>query len=421
MPEDSDDTEGESAIETAQGQLDRTVSHLDLNEEEIEQLRHPHRVLEVSFPLQCDDGSTEVYTGYRVQHDNSRGAYKGGIRYHPDVSADECIGLSMWMTWKCAVMDLPLGGGKGGVVVDPDDLSTDEKERLTRHFIEELHRDIGPERDILAPDMGTDAETMAWCMDAYSTEEDKTVPAAVTGKPLEIGGSEGRAEAPGRSTANAVEKAYSYYNYSLEDSTVAVQGFGSVGRHAARLLDESGATIVAVSDIGGGVADLDGLDMDALRSHAEDALVSEYDDANALESGELLTLDVDVLVPAAVSNSLTADNADDVQAELIVEGANGPTTTDADEILEEREIPVIPDIFANAGGVTVSHFEWIQNVNRQSWTEERVHDELDERMDTAWEDIRAEFEDRDCTWREAAQIVALTRVIDAHDIRGNWP
>jgi glutamate dehydrogenase (NAD(P)+) len=379
-------------------------------------------VLEVSFPLRRDDGTVEVYTGYRAQHDNSRGSYKGGIRYHPDVSADECTGLAMWMTWKCAVMDLPLGGGKGGVVVDPDDLSTAEKERLTRHFIEELHRDIGPERDVLAPDMGTDARTMAWAMDAYSTEENKTVPAAVTDKSSQIGGSEGRAEAPGRSTALAVQKACSYYDSSLEDTTVAVQGFGSVGMHAARLLDESGATVVAVSDISGGVAATDGLDIDALRSHVDNgAMMDEYDDADSLESDDVLTFDADVLVPVAVSNSLTTDNAEDIKADIVVEGANGPTTTGADEILEDREIPVIPDIFANAGGVTVSHFEWVQNVNRKSWSEERVHEELEERMDTAWDDIRAEFDDRECTWREAAQIVALTRVIETHEIRGNEP
>ena len=423
MAEESDtDTEGESALETARNQLDRTVSYLDIADGKVEQLRHPHRVLEVSFPLRRDDGTVEVYTGYRVQHDNSRGAYKGGIRYHPSVTADECTGLAMWMTWKCAVMDLPLGGGKGGIVVDPDDLNTAETERLTRHFIEELHRDIGPERDILAPDMGTDAETMAWCMDAYSVEEDKTVPAAVTGKPPRLDGSEGRAAAPGRSTALAVDKACSYYDRSLEDTTVAVQGFGSVGMHAARLLTEAGASIVAVSDISGGITDPDGLDIDALRSHTEDGdLVSEYDNADSLESDAVLTSDVDVVVPAAVSNALTADNADDVQADIVVEGANGPTTTDADDILAEREIPVIPDIFANAGGVTVSHFEWIQNVTRQSWSQDHVHEKLDNRMDTAWDDIRSEVEDRDCTWREAAQIVALTRVTEAHDMRGNWP
>lgn len=227
---------------------------------------------------------------------------------------------------------------------------------------------------------------------------------------------------PVASTALAVQKACSYYDRSLENTAVAVQGFGSVGMHAARILDEAGATIVAVSDVGGGVADSNGLDIDAIRSHAEEGTsVSEYDDADSLESGEILTLDTDVLVPAAVSNSLTSDNADDVRADLVVEGANGPTTTDADEIFAEREIPVIPDIFANAGGVTVSYFEWIQNLNRQSWSKERVHDELEERMDTAWNDIQSEFSDRDMTWREAAQTVALTRVINAHDLRGNRP
>jgi glutamate dehydrogenase (NAD(P)+) len=420
MTEKSADDANESAIETARGQLERTVSHLDLNENTIEQLSHPHRLLQLSLPLRRDDGTVEVFTGYRAQHDNSRGPYKGGIRYNPDVDADECIGLSMWMTWKCALMDLPLGGGKGGIVVDPTDLSEAERERLTRLFIEELHADIGPERDILAPDMGTNEQTMAWCMDAYSVEEDKTVPGAVTGKPTLIGGSEGRTEAPGRSTAIAVQKACSYYDYSIDDMTVAIQGFGSVGMHAARLLDESGATIVAVSDIGGGIHDPDGLDIETLRSHTEETSVSEYDEADSLDSGEILTLDTDVLVPAAVSNALTDENADDVQAALVVEGANGPTTTGADDILAESDIPVIPDIFANAGGVTVSYFEWVQNINRQTWSVQRVHDELDERMDDAWNDMCSEFEDG-VTWREAAQIIALKRVADAHDIRGNLP
>lgn len=412
----------ESAVETARKQLDSVVADLAISDSTVEQLRHPHRSLEVSFPVRLDDDSVEVYTGYRVQHDNSRGAYKGGIRYSPDVNADECTGLAMLMTWKCAVMDLPLGGGKGGVVVDPEELSSGEKERLTRHFVEELHRDIGPERDVFAPDMGTDAETMGWCMDAYSVEEDKTVPAAVTGKPVALDGSEGRAEAPGRSTAIAVEKACSYYDSSLDGTTIAIQGFGSVGSHAARLLDEWGADIVAVGDVSGGVADPDGLDIDALDSHvADEGVVDEYDAAESLAMGAELTRDVDVLVPAAVSNALTADNADEIQADLVVEGANGPTTTGGDEILDERAIPVIPDVFANAGGVTVSHFEWQQNVRRESWSEDRVHDRLDEHMDDAWEAIRTEFEDHECTWREAALRVALTRIAEAHDIRGDWP
>ncbi|MGB9958418.1 glutamate dehydrogenase GdhB [Haloferax prahovense] len=418
---DDEPTE-ETALETARRQLERAAAHLDVDPGVIERLRHPNQVHRVSVPLERDDGSTAVYTGYRAQHDSVRGPYKGGLRFHPGVTADECIGLSMWMTWKCAVMDLPFGGGKGGIVVDPKDLSTDEKERLTRRFAEELRPFIGPTKDIPAPDMGTDAQTMAWFMDAYSMQEGETTPGVVTGKPPVVGGSKGRDTAPGRSVAIIAREAIDYLGWDIEDTTVAVQGFGSVGAPAARLLDDEGATVVAVSDVNGAIYDPDGLDTRDVPTHEEEPeAVMKYDAPRKLSNEELLELDVDVLIPAAVGNVLTAENARDVQANLIVEGANGPTTSAAGEIFEARELPVVPDILANAGGVTVSYFEWLQDLNHRSWSLERVHDELETEMLRAWNAVRERVEEHDVTWRDAAYMVALERVSEAHEHRGLWP
>ncbi|RDZ47156.1 Glu/Leu/Phe/Val dehydrogenase [Haloferax sp. Atlit-10N] len=418
---DDEPTE-ETALETARRQLERAAAHLDVDPGVIERLRYPNQVHRVSVPLERDDGSTAVYTGYRAQHDSVRGPYKGGLRFHPGVTEAECIGLSMWMTWKCAVMDLPFGGGKGGIVVDPKDLSTDEKERLTRRFAEELRPFIGPTKDIPAPDMGTDAQTMAWFMDAYSMQEGETTPGVVTGKPPVVGGSKGRDTAPGRSVAIIAREAIDYLGWDIEDTTVAVQGFGSVGAPAARLLDDEGATVVAVSDVNGAIYDPDGLDTRDVPTHEEEPeAVMKYDAPRKLSNEELLELDVDVLIPAAVGNVLTAENARDVQANLIVEGANGPTTSAAGEIFEARELPVVPDILANAGGVTVSYFEWLQDLNHRSWSLERVHDELETEMLRAWTAVRERVEEHDVTWRDAAYMVALERVSEAHEHRGLWP
>jgi len=416
------DEEPESALGTARAQLERAAAHIDVDAGIVERLKHPTKVLRGSVPLERDDGTVEIFTGYRAQHDDVRGPYKGGLRYHPDVTEDECIGLAMWMTWKCAVMDLPFGGAKGGIVVDPKDLSAAERERLTRRFAEEMRDFVGPTVDIPAPDMGTDAQTMAWFMDAYSMQEGETVPGVVTGKPPVIGGSYGRSEAPGRSVALITRETVDHYDLPLETATVAVQGFGSVGSEAARLLDEWGATVVAVSDVSGGIYDAAGLETDEIESHGErPEAVSTTEGASQITNEELLELDVDVLIPAAVGNVLTSENADAVQADIIVEGANGPTTTEADRIFAERGVPVIPDIVANAGGVTVSYFEWLQDINRRQWSLERVHEELEAEMLSAWEDVRAEFTARDVTWREAAYIVALSRVAEAKSTRGLWP
>ncbi|MFC4540981.1 glutamate dehydrogenase GdhB [Halosolutus amylolyticus] len=421
---DGNRTDGasESAADTARQQLDRAAAHLEVDPGIIERLKHPTQVHRVSIPLRRDDGSLEVFTGYRAQHDDVRGPYKGGLRYHPAVSEDECVGLAMWMTWKCAVMDLPFGGAKGGVVVDPKDLSEGERERLTRRFAEELRDYVGPTRDIPAPDMGTDAQTMAWFMDAYSMQEGETIPGVVTGKPTVLGGSYGRDAAPGRSVAIVTRETVEDRGDDLADATIAVQGFGSVGANAARLLDEWGADVVAVSDVDGAIYDPDGLDPQVLLTHHEEpGAVSGYEDADALSNDDLLTLDVDVLVPAAVGNVLTADNAPDVRADLIVEGANGPTTAAADAIFDDRGIDVVPDILANAGGVTVSYFEWLQHVNRRQWTVAEVHEELESTMLSAWRDVRREVRDRDVSWREAAYVVALSRIADAKTARGLWP
>ena len=414
--------EPESAVETARRQLERAAAHLDVDEGIVERLRYPTSVYRVTVPLERDDGSREMYTGYRAHHDSVRGPYKGGLRYHPDVSAEECVGLSMWMTWKCAVMDIPFGGGKGGVVVDPKDLSADETERLTRRFAEELRPVIGPMRDIPAPDMGTGPQTMAWFMDAYSMQEGETTPGVVTGKPPVIGGSYGREEAPGRSVGIVTREAIDYYEWDREKTTIAVQGFGSVGANAARYLDDLGASVVAVSDVDGAIYDPDGLDTNDVEDHDETpGMVSGYDAPETLTNAELLELDVDVLIPAAIGNVLTAENARDVSADIIVEGANGPTTSSADEIFEERGIHVIPDIIANAGGVTVSYFEWLQDINRRKWRLERVNEELETEMLRAWNAVRKEYQARDVTWRDATYIVALERVAAAHETRGLWP
>ena len=414
--------ESESTLTTARKQLERAATNVDVDPAIVERLKHPTRVQQVSVPLEREDGTVEVFTGYRAQHDDVRGPYKGGLRYHPEVTAAECTGLSMWMTWKCAVMDLPFGGGKGGIAVDPKSLTDDERERLTRRFAEELRDVVGPTKDVPAPDMGTDAQTMAWFMDAYSMQQGETIPGVVTGKPPVIGGSYGREAAPGRSTAIAAREAVGYYDRDLAETTVAVQGFGSVGANAARLLDDWGATVVAVSDVNGAIYDPDGLDTRDVPTHEEEPeAVLTHEAPETLSNEAVLELDVDVLIPAAVGNVITASNADAVDADIVVEGANGPTTFAADAILAERDVAVIPDILANAGGVTVSYFEWLQDINRRTWSLERVNEELEEQMLSAWEDVRDEVDARDLTWRDAAYVVALSRIAEAKGARGLWP
>ncbi len=414
-------TESESALETARRQLYHAANQLDIDPNIVEQLKHPQKVHEVTVPIKRDDGTVEVFTGYRAQHDSVRGPFKGGLRYHPEVTRDECVGLGMWMTWKCAVMDLPFGGAKGGIAVNPKELSSAEKERLTRRFAQELRDVIGPNKDIPAPDMGTDPKTMAWLMDAYSMQEGETAPGVVTGKPPVVGGSEGREEAPGRSVAIITQLVCEYYDRQLEDTTVAIQGYGSVGANAARLLDDWGATVVAISDVNGAMYEPAGIDTASVPTHDEEPeAVTKYADT-VISNDELLTLDVNVLIPAALGNVITKENAEAIAADFVVEGANGPVTSTADSILAERDVAVIPDILANAGGVTVSYFEWLQDINRRAWSLERVNNELEVEMQAAWDAVRSEFEQRDVTWRDAAYIVALSRIAEAHEARGLWP
>ncbi len=413
--------EPETALATARRQLDRAATHLEIDPAVVERLNHPARVQRVSLPVERDDGSLEVFTGYRAQHDSVRGPFKGGMRYHPGVTEDECIGLSMWMTWKTAVMDLPFGGAKGGVVVDPKELSSGEIERLTRRFAQELRDTVGPMHDIPAPDMGTDARTMGWFMDAYSVLQGETTPGVVTGKPPVIGGSYGREEAPGRSVAIVAREACTYYDLPIEEATVAVQGYGSVGANAARLLDSWGASVVAVSDVNGAAHDPDGLDTASIPTHEEEPEAVTRVADHVIGNDELLELDVDVLIPAAVGNVITTENADAIEAGLVVEGANGPITVAGDSILRERAVPVIPDILANAGGVTVSYFEWLQDINRRAWTLDRVNEELESEMLRAWSAVAKRVERRDLAWRDAAYVLALERLGAAHDARGLWP
>jgi len=418
---ESEESDPESTLGTARRQLERAAGHLDIDPNVLERLKHPARVHEVFVPLERDDGTVEVFTGYRAQHDGVRGPFKGGLRYHPDLTREECVGMAMWMTWKCAVMDLPFGGAKGGVVVDPKALSRGEVERLTRRFTQELRGVVGPTTDVPAPDMGTDSRTMAWFMDAYSMQEGETVPGVVTGKPPVVGGSYGRAEAPGRSVAIVTREACRYYDVELSGVTVAVQGFGSVGATAARLLDDWGATVVAVSDVDGAAYDPDGIDPAAIPAHDEAPEAVTDHAPSVISNRELLALDVDVLVPAAVGNVLTADTAEEVRADLVVEGANGPTTFAADAVLRERSVPVVPDVLANAGGVTVSYFEWLQDRNRRSWSRDRVREELETELLAAWDAVREAHDRRDVSWRDAAYVVALSRLVEAHEARGLFP
>ena len=414
--------DGDAIFRTARRQLESAASLLDVDPAVRERLERPSSVHQVTVPFERDDGSVELATGYRVHHDGVRGPFKGGLRYHPAVTEAECIGLAMGVTWKCALVDLPFGGAKGGVDVDPKSLSEAEAERLTRRLAQELRTVVGPNRDIPAPDMGTGSREMAWFMDAYSMQVGETTPGVVTGKPPAIGGIRVREEAPGRSTAIVTREALEFYDRPLEGATVAVQGFGSVGANAARLLESWGADVVAVSDVTGGIYDPTGLDVASIPTHQDEPEAVTRAPGEELTNEELLTLDVDVLVPAAVGNVLTGANADDVRADLVVEGANGPTTADADAILDARDIPVIPDVLANAGGVTVSYFEWLQDINRRSWSLERVREELEAEMRSAWNAVAREVAGTDdLTWRDAAYVVALSRIAAAHDARGLWP
>jgi glutamate dehydrogenase (NAD(P)+) len=407
---------------TALDELDRVAKRLDLDPDLHERLRYPRRTLVVSIPIRRDDGRADVFLGYRVHHNTVLGPTKGGVRYAPDVSLGDVTALAMLMSWKSALMGLPYGGAKGGVRCDPHELSLREREHLTRRYTAEIMPLIGPDIDIPAPDLGTDEQTMAWMMDTYSMHAGHSVTGVVTGKPIGLGGSEGRADATGMGVAFSVQRAAANIGLELEGARVAVQGFGNVGEAAARILSGMGARIVAVTDIGGGVYDPDGLDVALLKRHLEETgSIADAPQTRPIDNRELLAMDVDVLVLAALEGQLTAANAHDVRARIVAEGANGPTTPEADAILNERGVLVIPDILCNAGGVIVSYFEWVQNLQSYHWTADEVADRLRRVMTTAFDEVWGVHRDRRIDMRLAALSIAVGRVALAQRLRGLYP
>ena len=397
--------------------VDASIRSLNLEDDMRAVLIEPWREIQVALPVLMDDGNVRVFRGYRSQHNAARGPYKGGIRYHPNADLNHVRALGMLMTWKTALADVPFGGAKGGVSVDPRELSTHELNRLTRRYTMSMHHVLGVNRDIPAPDLGTSAQTMAWIMDAYGSIHGHT-PGIVTGKPIELGGSLGRAEAPGRGAAIVGTRAIVDNGSTPEQSTVVVQGYGPVGSSAAKTISEDGAKVIAVSDVDGAIINSRGLDIDALdRIVIEGGVVSDFADADQLNNDELLELKCDVLIPAAIEDVITTQNASKVQADIIVEGANRPVTSGADEILVDSNKQVVPDILANAGGVIASYFEWAQNIQVFNWELERVNRELDQLINRAYDVTRARAEQTGSTMREAAFDVAVSRVAETIKIR----
>jgi glutamate dehydrogenase (NAD(P)+) len=406
----------------AQQQFDLAAERLSMDPGLRRVLREPRRELTVHFPVKMDDGSVQVFTGYRVQHNLGRGPAKGGIRYHQDVTLDEVKALAMWMTWKCAVVGIPFGGGKGGVVVDPKKLSRKEVEALTRRYTTEISVLIGPERDIPAPDVNTNAQVMAWIMDTYSMHVGYTVPGVVTGKPISLGGSEGRNEATARGTVYTIVEAARHLGLDLRRARAVIQGFGNAGSIAAQLIRAEGTAVIAVSDSTGGIHDPKGLDVERVIAwKKEHGTVVGFPGASDIGNAELLELECDVLIPAALENQITGRNAGNIRARVIAEAANGPTTPDADEILYRNGVFMIPDILCNAGGVTVSYFEWVQDLNRDHWSEAQVNAKLKEIMVRAFEETYSISKREECDMRTAAYLLALQRVADATAMRGLYP
>ncbi|TNM60057.1 Glu/Leu/Phe/Val dehydrogenase [Streptomyces sp. NP160] len=420
-------TGGAATLADARAQLAAAVELLGYDRGTYELLSVPRREVTVSIPLRRDDGSVEVLTGHRVQHNYSRGPGKGGVRFSPHVDLDEVRALAMWMTWKCALLDVPYGGAKGGVRIDPRQYSTAELERVTRRFTSEISPLIGPVQDIPAPDVGTDEQTMAWMMDTYSVGAGHTVLGVVTGKPISLGGSLGRASATSRGVVHVALAALRHLGLDPARSTAAVQGFGKVGRGTARFLAEAGVAVRAVSDQYGAVAaapsaDGSGLDVVALEAHVDaTGSVAGFRGGVPLDGADLLTADVDLLVPAAVEGVLHEGNAGGVRARLVVEGANGPTTAAADELLAQRGVLVVPDILANAGGVIVSYFEWVQANQAYWWSEAEVEARLADRMTSAWQQVLAQSQRHGVDLRAAATSLAVQRVAQAHTQRGLYP
>jgi glutamate dehydrogenase (NAD(P)+) len=412
-----------SALDSALHQLGKAVEQLGLDDGLHDMLATPRRSMQVAVPLRRDDGTLEILSGYRVQHNLSRGPAKGGIRFHPSTDLDEVRALAMWMTWKCALIGIPYGGAKGGVAVDPKLLSRNELERVTRRYASEIMPIIGPEKDIPAPDVGTDEQTMAWMMDTFSIHSGYTVTGVVTGKPVSVGGSEGRGGATSRGVMYAAFSALHEAGIDHRGATVAVQGFGKVGGLAAQFLHDAGCIVVAVSDWKGGVHDGKGLNPAALLRHLRNGAdtVVGYPGTETITNAELLELDVDVLVPAALEGVIHEGNADRVRARFVVEGANGPTTPDGDEVLEGRGVRVVPDVLANSGGVAVSYFEWVQDLQAYFWTEDEVNDRLKRLMESAYDQVSDLARERGLSLRTAAQMIGVGRVAEAHRTRGLYP
>jgi glutamate dehydrogenase (NAD(P)+) len=412
----------ENPWEMARSQLRRIAGLIDVSDSMLNVLLECKKCVSVSIPTRMDDGSVHVFEGFRVTHNVARGPAKGGIRYHQDVTLEETKALSMWMTWKCALMGLPFGGAKGGVVVNPKELSEDELQRMTRRYTSEIINLIGPEVDIPAPDVGTGSREMAWIFDTYSMNKGYSVLGVVTGKPLEIGGSLGRVEATARGAAFCIREALRKEGHEVAGRRVAIQGFGNVGRNLALILADQGVSIVAVSDSSGGIYKPDGLDVAAAVEHKRtNRSFDGFEGAEAITNEELLILDCDVLAPCALEQVVTAENADRVKARIVAEGANGPVTPEADQILDERGVLVLPDVLANAGGVVVSYFEWVQGLQEYFWKESEVNAKLNDIVTRAFAETWREHEERNISMRQAAYAIAVGRVAEATITRGLYP
>ncbi|ABG99830.1 glutamate dehydrogenase (NAD(P)+) (plasmid) [Rhodococcus jostii RHA1] len=409
-------------LDDALAQLTGAVEKLGYGPGMHQLLAKPRREMSVSIPLRRDNGDVEVLSGYRVQHNFSRGPAKGGLRFSPHVSLDEVRALAMWMTWKCALLDVPYGGAKGGITIDPTQYSMGELSRVTRRYTSEILPIIGPEKDIPAPDIGTDEQTMAWMMDTFSANVGYTVPSVVTGKPVSLGGSLGRSSATSKGVVHVALAALEYRGLTPSFATAAVQGFGKVGAGSAQFLAEAGVKVVAVGDQYGSIHNGNGLDIPALQAHvAATGTVRGFADSEPIDAAALLELEVDLLVPAAVEGVINSDNASNIRASIVVEGANGPTTAAADKILAARNVLVVPDILANAGGVIVSYFEWVQGNQAYWWTANEVDERLETRMIQGWRCVLETSIRRGLSLREAATVTAVERVADAHLTRGLYP
>ncbi|NQT79327.1 MAG: Glu/Leu/Phe/Val dehydrogenase [Candidatus Aminicenantes bacterium] len=411
----------DSLARKAQKQLYKAAREIKLDTNILKILENPMRTLKVSIPVKLDNGKVKVFTGFRCQYNNAKGPTKGGVRYHPDVSEDEVVALAAWMTWKCALLDLPYGGAKGGIICDPTKLSETELERLTRRYTTEIMPILGPHIDIPAPDVYTTSKTMAWIMDTFSMFKGYTEPSIVTGKPEILGGSKGRKEATGKGLAIITREFFKAQKKKLKGAKIAVQGFGNVGGHAALFLSQMGATVVAASDVSGCLVNPDGLDIPELMECVEKHACVIKHPGKQLDREELLFQDVDILIPAALEDQIHQKNAHKIKAKIIVEGANGPITPEGDEILEKRGVDVIPDILANAGGVVVSHLEWVQALSGLYWEEEQVNAELERKMIKAFKEVWEKAIKRKVSLRCAAYLVAIERIAEVYRYRGIFP